>query len=117
MLGPYYRFQITSLLSITSRFTGIWLSVVTAPLAIAWLLALAAGTQSFVYVQAFLGTWAGQLLALFSLFSLWFHLLNGIRHLVWDTGRGFEKSQIWASGYLVIAATLVLTAASFWVAL
>lgn len=117
MLGPYYRFQITSLLSITSRITGIWLAVVTAPLAIIWLLALAAGAQSFVYVQAFLGSLPGQLLALVSLFSLWYHLLNGIRHLVWDTGRGFEKSQIWASGYLVIAATVVLGALSFWVAL
>jgi succinate dehydrogenase / fumarate reductase cytochrome b subunit len=109
MLGPYYKFQITSLLSITSRLTGLFLSVVTFPVAILWLLALVSGPDSHATARAALGSIPGQLIIVLSLLSAWYHLLNGLRHLFWDTGRGFEKESIRATGYAVIAATLLLT--------
>lgn len=109
MLGPYYKFQITSLLSITSRLTGLYLSVVTFPVAILWMLALVSGPESFATAQALLGSLAGQLVLLLSLLSAWYHLLNGLRHLLWDTGLGFEKESIRATGYAVIVATVLLS--------
>jgi succinate dehydrogenase / fumarate reductase cytochrome b subunit len=109
MLGPYYKFQITSLLSITSRVTGLYLSVVTFPVAILWLLALIGGPDSYVTARAALASLPGQLVILLSLLSAWYHLLNGLRHLMWDTGKGFEKESIRATGYAVIAATILLT--------
>lgn len=116
MLGPHYRFQITSLLSIVSRLTGIWLSVVAAPVAILWLAALAVGEERFAAYQACLSAWLGQLILLASLVCLNYHLLNGIRHLAWDTGRGFEMSQVRASGWAVIVGTVILTVLTWGVA-
>ena len=116
MLGPYYKFQITSLLSITGRLTGLFWSFVTLPLAIAWLWSLASGPESLAAVNAFLGGWLGQILLLLSALCVWFHTLNGLRHLVWDTGRGFGKAQIRASGVAVLIATVALTVLTWWVA-
>lgn len=114
MLGPYYKFQITSLLSIISRITGLFLAAVTAPLAIIWLLALMTGPEAFAVLQSFMGSIVGKGIALISLFALVYHLLNGLRHLAWDTGRGFEMQQIRTSGYLVVAATVLSVAAIWW---
>lgn len=116
MLGPYYRFQLTSFLSITSRITGVILTVGTAPLAIAWLVALAMGPEAFASMQGFLGSWLGQLLLFGSLFSIVYHLLNGIRHLTWDTGRGLELKQIYTSGWIVGISSVVITLAIWGVA-
>ncbi|MEJ2534180.1 MAG: succinate dehydrogenase, cytochrome b556 subunit [Gammaproteobacteria bacterium] len=116
MLGPYYKFQITSLLSITGRLTGLFWSFVTLPLAIAWLWCLAAGPEALAGMNAFLGGWIGQLLLLLSALCVWFHTLNGLRHLVWDTGRGFEKPQIRASGMAVLAGVAVMTVLTWWAA-
>ena len=116
MLGPYYKFQITSLLSITGRLTGLYWSFVTLPLAIAWLWSLAAGPEALAAMNAFLGSWFGQLLLLLSALCVWFHTLNGLRHLVWDTGRGFEKAQIRASGLTVLVGVAVLTVLTWWAA-
>lgn len=111
MIGPYYRPQLTSVLSIANRLTGIWLTVVTAPLLIVWLGALASGPEAFQAMRAFLGGLIGQALVLSSLFSLAYHLLNGIRHLVWDTGRGLEMNQVRSSGWLMLAGSVLLTMA------
>lgn len=116
MLGPYYKFQITSFLSIANRITGVILTVGTAPLAITWLIALAMGPEAHAAMQAFLAGWIGQLLLFGSLFSLVYHLLNGIRHLMWDTGRGLEMEQVRATGITVVAISIVLSLAIWFVA-
>ena len=103
-----YRPQLTSVLSISHRVTGIALSIGSL-LLISWLIAAAAGPQAYSTVQGFIRSWFGLVLLFGSTFSFFFHLCNGIRHLVWDAGCGFELSTIYASGWTVIAASAVLT--------
>ena len=107
-----YRPQLTSVLSITHRVTGIALSV-GAPLLVFWLIAAAAGPQAYSAIQSILSSWFGLVLMFGWTFSFFFHLCNGIRHLVWDAGYGFELHTIYASGWTVVAASTVLTAAAW----
>ena len=116
MLGPYYKFQITSFLSILSRLTGLFLAVITAPVAILWLLALVFSPEQFAAMQGFLAGWIGKLIAFVSVVSVSYHLCNGIRHLLWDTGRFFELEQIRSTGYIMLVATAALVALTYWVA-
>ncbi len=109
-----YRPQLTSVLSISHRVTGIALSF-GAPLLVFWLLAASAGPQAYSAVQGFLHSWLGLLLMFGWTFSFFFHLCNGIRHLVWDAGYGFELRAIYASGWAVVAASTGLTVAT-WIA-
>lgn len=108
MIGPYYKPQLTSMLSIASRLTGVFLTVVSTPLMLWWVVALAMGPDAFTVVQAFMGSMAGKALVLFSLFSLCYHLMNGIRHLIWDTGRMLEIKQVYQSGYIMVALAIAL---------
>ncbi|HCU88979.1 MAG TPA: succinate dehydrogenase, cytochrome b556 subunit [Gammaproteobacteria bacterium] len=111
-LSPHlqiYRPQLTSILSITHRATGIFLSV--GILAITyWLISIAAGENAHATARAWLGSLPGQFLLITWSFSFYFHLCNGIRHLFWDVGLGFELKTIYASGYTVIIASVVMTA-------
>ncbi len=116
MLGPYYRFQITSLLSITSRITGVWLAIGATPLAVAWLFSLVAGPETYAALQGLLGTLIGRVLVLGTLFSICYHLANGIRHLLWDTGRFLSMDQIRSTGWIMLAATAVLFLGTWWAA-
>ena len=109
MLGPYYKFQITSLLSILNRLTGVFMSVVTAPLLLCWLIALASGDAAFAGLSAWLGSILGKLVITASVFSFSFHLMGGIRHLIWDAGWMLENSQVRFSGWLAIVGSVVLT--------
>jgi len=109
MLGPYYKFQITSLLSILNRVTGVFMSVVSAPLLLCWLVALASGEQAFAALSVWLGSVLGKLVIAASVFSFSFHLLGGIRHLIWDAGWMMEMSQVRLSGWLAIVGTVVLS--------
>ena len=109
-----YRPQLTSVLSISHRATGIALSV-GALLLILWLIAAALGPQAYSAVQGFLRSWLGLILMFGWTFSLFFHLCNGIRHLVWDAGYGFELRTIYASGWTVVTASIVLTVTA-WIA-
>ena len=116
-LSPHiqvYKPQLTSVLSILHRATGVALGA-GAPLLAWWLLAAAHGPGQFATAQAFMASWLGRLLLFGFTFSLFYHLCNGIRHLFWDAGRGFELKTVYASGWLVVAASLGLTAAS-WIA-
>ena len=110
-LSPHlqiYKPQITSVLSIFHRFSGIALSVGTLVLAY-WLLAAASGPEAFAGAQAVIGSWFG-LLCLFGWsVALFYHLCSGIRHLVWDAGYGFELDTVTKSGWAVVVATVVLT--------
>ena len=103
-----YRPQLTSVLSITHRLTGIALSI-GSPLLVCWLIAAAAGPSTYMMLHGFLGSWLGLLLLLGWTFSLFFHLCNGIRHLFWDAGYGFDLQMIYASGWAVVAISIGLT--------
>ena len=110
-LSPHlqvYRPQLTSVLSITHRATGVALAAGTL-LLVWWLVAAASGPEQYATVQAVMGSWPGRLLLLGWTFSLFFHLANGIRHLFWDAGLGFELKTTYASGWAVVAASIVLT--------
>ena len=109
-----YRPQLTSVLSISHRVTGITLSVGTL-LLISWLIAAATGPYAYSLVQGFLKSWLGLFLLFGWTFSFFFHLCNGIRHLIWDAGHGFELRMIYVSGWTVVAASTVLTVAT-WIA-
>ena len=114
-LSPHlqvYRPQFTSVLSILHRITGIALAVGTL-LLVWWLIAAAAGPTEFATVQNFIGSVVGRILLLGWSFALYYHLCNGIRHLVWDTGKGFELSAAFASGWLVVVAATALTVISW----
>lgn len=110
-LSPHlqiYKPQITSVLSILHRGTGLFLSLGTIAFAW-WLLALADGPDAFATVRAAINSWVGQALLLAWTFSFFFHLCNGVRHLFWDAGLGFELKTAHASGKAVIAASTTFT--------
>jgi succinate dehydrogenase / fumarate reductase cytochrome b subunit len=110
-LSPHiqvYRPQITSVLSILHRITGVALTFGTLFLTW-WLVSAAYGPEAFDTSQAFLGSWFGQLMLWGFTFSLFFHLGNGIRHLAWDFGWGFELPDVRKSGLAVVAFAAVLT--------
>ena len=110
-LSPHlqvYKWQLTSVLSITHRATGIALAVGTIAL-VWWLLAAATGPDAFATAQAFWLSWIGQLLLLGWTWALMFHLCNGLRHLGWDAGWGFELKQAYLTGWIVVSASVVLT--------
>ena len=94
-LSPHlqvYRPELTSVLSIVHRITGVALSVGLL-LLVCWLLAVASGAAFYDAVQAFNAHWFGRILLFGWTFALFYHLCNGIRHLVWDTGHGYRVWQ------------------------
>jgi len=115
MIGPYYRPQLTSMLSIAHRATGVLLSLAAFVLA-GWLLAVAGGSEGFDRFTALAASPLGQAALLLVLFSLIYHLLNGIRHLLWDIGWGFEIPRVYATGWIVVVLSVVLTALVAWLA-
>jgi succinate dehydrogenase / fumarate reductase cytochrome b subunit len=114
-LSPHlqiYRRQLTSVLSILHRFTGIGLAVGLLYL-VCWLVAAASGLEAFDKLQTFNGTIIGRLLLFGWSVAFFYHLLNGIRHLAWDAGWGFELPTAYKSGYAVLVGTAVLTLAAW----
>src|ERR1700704_5195692 len=109
MFPTWYRFQLTSAMSILHRLTGIALAVGSILLAW-WLVAVAAGGPLVTTTHGFLGSPIGVLLLLLWSIAFFYHLCNGVRHLVWDAGLGFALQKARRSGYAVLAATVVLTA-------
>jgi succinate dehydrogenase / fumarate reductase cytochrome b subunit len=110
-LSPHlqvYRWQVQMVSSIVHRATGIALAVGTA-LVVAGLLALAAGEQSFQQFGAIAGSLPGRLLLVGWTWALSYHLCNGVRHLVQDTGAGYEIPQFVRSSWLSLAGSLLLT--------
>jgi len=117
-LSPHlgvYKFAYTMSLSILHRITGC-AATVGFLLFIWWLMALAAGPDSYARAMQALGSPLAKLLLVGFTFSFIYHFCNGIRHLVWDTGRGLERAQARRSGMVVIVAALLLTALAIWVA-
>ena len=111
-LSPHlqvYKPQITSTMSIVHRITGV-VNALGFLLVAAWLVALAGGEASHAAAQAAAGSLPGRI-ALFAFSAtLVYHLLNGVRHLFWDMGWGFEIPQVYRSGYTVLVLAVVLTA-------
>ncbi len=117
-LSPHlqvYKPQITSVLSISHRLTGVALAAGTLLLA-AWIIAAAMGPAAHARVAGFAGSWLGQLMLFGWSVALFYHLLNGIRHLFWDTGRGLDLATAEKSGKAVVAGTVVLVALAWLVA-
>jgi succinate dehydrogenase / fumarate reductase cytochrome b subunit len=117
-LSPHilvYRWPITMTLSILHRVTGVALSVGLIVLTI-WLVALSTGAAAYEQITAVLQSIFGRLLLVGLSFAFFFHLCNGVRHLFWDVGKGFEMRQVNASAWSVILATIVLTL-GLWLAL
>ena len=108
MFPTWYRFQITSALSILHRVTGIGL-VIGSILLAWWLVAVAAGGELFERTHAFIVSPIGTLLLFLWSIAFFYHLCNGIRHLAWDAGYGFEIRSAYRSGYIVLAVTALLT--------
>lgn len=118
-LSPHlqiYQPQLTSLMSILHRLSGIFLSLGTVVLAY-WLIAAASGAESYQQAQDLLGSFLGLLFLFGWSFALFYHLCNGIRHLFWDIGLGMDIKMVYLSGKLVLLASFVLTALAWWLAL
>ena len=110
-LSPHlqvYRPQLTSVLSISHRLTGIALSVGLVYL-VAWLCAASGKGETYAMFAWFNTSVVGRIALFGWTFCLFYHLFNGIRHLFWDAGYGFELKDAYASGKAVVIGTLVAT--------
>ena len=95
-LSPHiqiYRWTLTMMLSILHRATGVALYAGTALLAW-WLLAAASGPEAYAQVQAVSSAWYGRLVLFGYTWALFHHMFGGIRHFIWDTGRGFDLKHV-----------------------
>jgi len=114
-LSPHlsvYKWQVSNSLSILHRATGVFLSLGALVFA-AWVLSAALGAEAYATVQGLLAGPLG-LLVLFGMsFSFFYHLANGIRHLVWDAGYGFDKDVARLSGWAALIGSIVVTL-GFW---
>ena len=110
-LSPHiqiYRWPLSMALSIAHRVTGSALALGLLLLTW-WLLALASGPEAFATVQSAMRSWLGLLVLLGYTFVIFFHGANGIRHLVWDTGYGFDPKTAYRSGIAVLIFAGVMT--------
>jgi succinate dehydrogenase / fumarate reductase, cytochrome b subunit len=111
-LSPHlsiYRWQITMWLSSLHRITGLLLSLGAVALA-AWLIAAATSEAAYAEVAGIVGAPWFKLPLVAWTFCFFYHLANGVRHLAWDAGLGFDKSRIRASGWAVVLAAVAATA-------
>ncbi len=111
-----YAFELHMAISIFHRITGVVLAFGVVAL-IYWLAAAAYGPESFARAQWLFGSWFGYLCLFGWSVCLFYHLCNGVRHLLWDIGWGFEVERVKATGLAVLAGTVVLTAASWTIGL
>jgi succinate dehydrogenase / fumarate reductase, cytochrome b subunit len=117
-LSPHlgvYKFMYTMSLSILHRITGC-AAAVGFLLFVWWLMALATGPAAYAATMRSLSSPLAKLLLVGFTFSFVYHFCNGIRHLVWDTGRGLERAQARRSGAAVVVVAVLLTAAAVWCA-
>ena len=113
-LSPHlqvYRWQITMLTSILHRVTGVALTL-GAVLVVWWFAAAAISPEAHATADAVLTSWIGILVLLGSLWALWYHLLNGVRHLVWDAGYGFDLDTMTKTGWAAVIGSVLLTLAT-----
>ncbi len=114
MIGPYYKPQFSSILSIAHRASGVFLSIFGSLILIYWLFGLSRGPVAFQQVMNNLTSIPGMLLLAMLCFAIYYHFFNGLRHLIWDTGRMLEIDQANRSAIVVLicsaGATLVTLA-------
>ncbi len=118
-LSPHlqvYRWGITMWLSSLHRITGLLLSAGAFALAV-WLIAIASGAQSYASVQQVFASGAFKVLLVGWTFCFFLHLANGVRHLFWDVGAGFDPKTIQTSGWTVIVVAVLATAGFSWLAI
>ncbi|TAH36168.1 MAG: succinate dehydrogenase, cytochrome b556 subunit [Alphaproteobacteria bacterium] len=112
-LSPHlqiYKLPLTgAIMSIMHRFTGIALYFGILVLTV-WLFALASSPECFAQIQHFMGSLLGRLMLFGWTFCIFYHLCNGIRHLVWDVGKGFKLNEVDDSGGMVMVGSVLLTA-------
>ena len=118
-LSPHlqvYSWQITMVMSILHRVSGVILTVGAFGLAW-WLLAVADGGDGYARAAAVTASPVGKFFLFGFSLALVYHLLNGIRHLLWDAGWGFEIPDVYRSGWVVAVLTVALTAGIWFAAL
>lgn len=111
-LSPHlqiYRWPLTMATSIVHRMTGVLLALGGSALLVYWLLSLAQGPQAYAHAHELLGSVPGQAVLFLWTLMLFYHLLNGIRHMIWDVGVGFELTTAKVTGLIVVAGAVVLT--------
>jgi succinate dehydrogenase / fumarate reductase cytochrome b subunit len=117
-LSPHlqiYKWQLTMSLSILHRATGVFIAFGAFAL-VCWLSSIAGEAEDYAQFQAIAGSVPGKLLLVAVLGSFLYHLLNGIRHLLWDVGWGLDLVRVYATGWTVVALSLAGTAAIAWLA-
>ncbi|QIE41393.1 succinate dehydrogenase, cytochrome b556 subunit [Meridianimarinicoccus aquatilis] len=110
-LSPHlqiYRPQLTSITSILTRITGNAL-LISGLLIVWWFLAASYGPEAFATADGVLTSWFGDLVLALSVLGLWYHTLAGVRHLIWDTGRGFEIETAEKLGWACLGGSVLLT--------
>ena len=110
-LSPHlqiYKPQITSILSIFHRLTGISLSIGSF-IIVAWIVSLSMGIESYSYFMSIVDNWFVQIIIFGFAFALFYHFSNVIRHLFWDAGLGFELKSVYISGSIVVLNAIILT--------
>ena len=110
-LSPHlsvYRMPLTAIMSICHRATGVGLTL-AGLMVVWWFLALGAGPEAFARADGLITSWLGGLILILSLGAFWFHFFNGIRHLFWDAGAGFDLDTAQKSNIAVLGAAGVLT--------
>ena len=110
-LSPHleiYKWQISSLLSITHRIVGV-INILAITLICIWTLSLLVGENSYEITQLFLRSFFGKFIIVFLCWTFSFHILNEIRHLIWDMGYGFDLKITKITGVLAFLGSFVLT--------
>ena len=110
-LSPHltiYRPQLTSMTSIFVCLTGNAV-IVAALMIVWWFVAAATGPDAFATADGFLRSWFGDLVLFLSVWAMWYHLLGGVRHLIWDTGHMLEVAKAETLGLIMIIASVLLT--------
>ncbi len=110
-LSPHlmiYRPQMTSITSIFVRITGNAV-IIAALMIVWWFAAAAAGPDAFSRANGFVTSWFGDLVMFLSVWAMWYHLLGGVRHLIWDSGHGLEVDKAETMGLIMIIGSVLLT--------
>ncbi|MEN8708539.1 MAG: succinate dehydrogenase, cytochrome b556 subunit [Paracoccaceae bacterium] len=113
-LSPHlsiYKPQITSITSILTRITGNALLISTV-LAVWWFMAAASGPAAFAIADSVLTSWFGDIVLFLSLWGIWYHMLAGLRHLIWDAGYGLDLPSATRLGWSVIIGSVIMTLAT-----
>lgn len=117
-LSPHlsiYKPQLTSMMSISHRATGA-INMLGLLLLVAWLLAAAMGPDAYALFASVMGSWFGMIVIGGLIFTVYYHLFNGIRHLCWDMGYLFKIESAYRAGYVVLLASIGATVLTWWLA-